>query len=121
MNEAALRAVGTVCVGCVSYLGLDFRLAPALIGIAAAFLVRVPLYKPKARFLAEASFTSLGMIATFVTIVDHQLGPGPAFWAGIGFGACASSMLEIGKSAMGSALQGRMQAAFKALLGLKAE
>lgn len=118
MTDIAARTAALACTGCISTLGLDFQAAPVLIGVSAAFLVRVPLIKPKGRFLSEASFSLLGMLGAFVTIVDQHAGPGPAFWWGIGFGAIASSLAEIGKSAMWSGVQDRLQAAGKALLGL---
>jgi hypothetical protein len=115
----AARAAALACTGCVSFIGLDFRLAPVLIGVSAAFLVRVPLFKPKARILAEASFTALGMIGTFAITVDQGFGPGKAFVAGIVLGAAASSLLEVGKSSFMAIVQDRMQAAGQALFGIK--
>lgn len=118
MSDIPARATALVCTGCVSLLGMDFRAAPVLIGLSAAFLVRVPLIKPKGRLLPEISFTLLGMLGAFVTIVDQKIGPGPAFWTGIGFGAVSASLAELGKSAMYGAFQERLQAAGRALLGL---
>jgi hypothetical protein len=114
VSETSARAVGLACTGCVSAWGLDFQAAPVLIGVSAAFLVRIPLIKPKGRLLSEASFTLLGMLGAFVTIIDQHSGPGPSFWWGIGFGAIASSLAEIGKSAMWSSVQAKLQAAAKA-------
>ena len=114
------RAAALACTGCVSFIGLDFRLAPVLIGVSAAFLVRVPLFKPKARILAEASFTALGMIGTFAITVDQGYGPGKAF-GGLESSsvAAASSLLEVGKSSFMAIVQDRMQAAGQALFGIK--
>lgn len=119
MNDIPVRAAVLACAGCVSFIGLDFKLAPVLIGVSAAFLVRVPLFKPKARLWAEASFTALGMIGAFSFIVDQGYGPGKAFAAGIVFGAAASSLLEVGKSSFMAIVQDRMQAAGQALFGIK--
>lgn len=117
MNETSARAVALACTGCVSKWGIDFQAAPVMIGLSAAFLVRIPLIKPKGRLLSEASFTLLGMLGAFVTIVDQHSGPGPAFWWGIGFGAIASSLAEIGKSAMWAGVHARLQAAAKVFIG----
>jgi hypothetical protein len=118
MSAIATRTVALACTACVSFMGLDFHPAPALIAVTSSFLVRVPLFRPRRRKLAEASFTLLGMLGAFVTVVDAEMGAGRAFWAGIAFGAIASSMLEIGKSATFGAMQTRFQAAANALLGL---
>lgn len=117
MNAVAARGVAVICAGCVSYLGLDFRLAPALIAVSSAFLVRVPLFKPH-KLLHEACWTLLGMLGAFVTVADQRIGSGPAFWTGIGFGAIASSLLQVGKSIMTGPIKERLQAAAKIMLGI---
>lgn len=116
MNVSQGRTIGALCAGCVSLGGLGFEAAPVMIGLSAALLVRVPLIKPHSRVLSEISFTMLGMLGSFVTIVDQHSGPGPAFWWGIGYGAIASSLAEIGKSAMWSGVQSRLQAAAKVFM-----
>ncbi len=119
MNETSARAIALAGPGVVSLLGIDFRLAPVVISVLAAFLVRVPLMKmTRANFASELTFTLLAMLGAFVTTVDHGIGVGPAFWLGIGFGAAGSSLIEIGKSVMGDAIKARFQAAANALLGL---
>jgi hypothetical protein len=96
-------------------MGMDVRPASVLAGVSAAFLVRVPLFKPKARLWAEISSTALGMSGAFWTIVDHNLAPGTAFWCGIVFGAGASSLLEIGKAMAASVWRERLTAALRIL------
>lgn len=120
MSESAVRAVALACTGCVSFIGLDFKLAPVLIGVSTAFLIRVPLFKPKARIFAELSFTAIGMIGSFAVIVDQSFGPGKAFATGVLAGAAASSLLEVGKSTFLSLVQDRLQAAGRAMFGIKA-
>lgn len=117
MNVTSARAAALAATGAVSFAGLDFQLAPMLIGVSAAFLVRVPLYKGK-RLLAEASFTAMAMVGAFATIADNRLGPGNAFWCGIMFGAAASSMMEIGRSIVTGAIRARLQAAGRVLFGV---
>ena len=119
MNETSARAIALAAPGMVSLIGIDFHLAPVLIGCLAALLVRVPLIKMSFASLAsELTFTLLAMLGAFVTIVDRNIGVGPAFWLGIGFGAAGSSIIELGKSVMGDAIKDRVQAAVNALLGL---
>jgi hypothetical protein len=119
MSPVAARAAGLICTGCVSFIGLDFRLAPVLIAVSTAALIRVPLFKPKARWLAELSFTVVGMIGAFAVTIDQSYGPGKAFATGIVFGGAASSLLEIGKSAFMAMVQERFQAAGRTLFGIK--
>jgi hypothetical protein len=119
MNPLAARAAGLICTGCVSFIGLDFKLAPVLIGMSTAALIRVPMFKPKARLWAELSFTVVGVIGSFAIIADNAYGPGKAFATGIVMGAAASSLLEVGKSAFFSMIGDRMQAAGRVFFGVK--
>jgi hypothetical protein len=118
VSEGPARAIALACTGCVTFIGMDFHLAPVVIAIAAAFLVRVPLFKPKANLVAELSFTLLGMLGAFVTVVDRDLHVGLSFWCGICFGGVASSLLEVGKSMARSAWKDRVEAAGRVLFGL---
>lgn len=119
MSAPLTRGAGLACSWCIAATGYDFRPATVIIGVVAAFLVRVPLWKPKAPIGTEISFSLLGMLGAAVTIVDHDLGPGSAFWCGIIMGGVSSSLLEIGKSVARSAVRDRIQAAAKILFNLK--
>lgn len=93
---------------------------PPVIGVAACILVRLPLFK-KATWGADACLTGLSMLGTYVTIVDHEIAPGSAFWVGIGFGAMGSTLIEIGKAFVSTAFKERFQAAGKILFGIKSD
>jgi hypothetical protein len=120
MSPPASAVAAAACAGCVTYLGLDFRPASAIIGILAAFLVRVPLLNSGTKIVPEASFILLGMLGAFVTIVDQRLGPGLSFMAGVCFGAVAGTLRELGKRLFTAALKDRFQAAMRLLLGMEA-
>jgi hypothetical protein len=113
------RVVCALAQGAACVIGLNFAVAPVLIGLSAAFLVRAPFIKLSSdKVVMEISLTMLAMLGTFVTIADHNTGPGNAFWCGIGFGSLGSGMIEIGKSVAIDALKSRAQAAVKVLFGI---
>lgn len=118
-SEGAARAACTVAAGCASAIGLSIPIAPAAIAMLAAFLVRAPLIKRGPGFWVDLSLTILAVLGAFVTVVDHEMGAGLAFWTGIGFGAMGSGMIEIGKNMLSGALKERFQAAGRVLFGIK--
>lgn len=117
MNDAATRAVAAAGPGVAASVGALLSYPP-IIGVSACILVRLPLFKFKS-WVADVCLTGLATLGTYVTIVDHDIASGSAFWVGIGFGAMGSTIIEIGKSAVTGAFKERFQAAGKILFGIK--
>ena len=117
-QEAAARGIMVAAPGIVSIAGMSIPIAPAIIGVAAALLVRAPLVRFRT---ADISITLLTMLGAFVAIADNQLGAGSAFWIGVGFGGTGTGLIQAGKSAMGSAIKDRAAKAFGVLFNVKGE
>jgi len=118
LNDTITRCASAVVPGTVCVIGMSVPLASAVIGTAACLMVRFAMFKRRA-FINWTCFTGLSVLGTVVTVSDHDIGPGLAFWIGIGFAAVASSLPSIGKAVMGDLLTERLQAAGRVLFGIK--
>lgn len=118
VNDTINRCASAVVPGTVCVIGMSVPLASAVIGIAACLMVRIPMFKRHA-VIKWTCFTGLSVLGTLVTVSDHDIGPGLAFWTGIGFASFASSLPAMGKALMGDVLTERLQAAGRVLLGIK--
>lgn len=117
-DSAAARAVGVAAPGIVSLYGMTFPIMPASIAVATVFLVRLPLLKFSR---AEISITFLAMLGAFLTVADHEIAGGTAFWIGVGFGGMGSGLIEAGKSAMAGTLKDRLGKAFGIMFNAKGD
>jgi hypothetical protein len=118
MNGAGTAAKVTTAVapGVFVAAGMAIPLASAAIAVAAVLLVRAPVLKLK---VGEISLTLLGMLGAFVTVVDHSMPPGTAFWIGIGFGGMGQGLVEAGKSSMAATLKDRLGKAMGVIFNTK--
>lgn len=91
--------------------------APVLIGLLSCFLVRLPLIRMH-NLLPDVCLTGLALIGTGVTISEYNIGAGPGFWFGMGFGALGSSLIEIGKGFVTSDIKLRFQKALRIMAGM---
>jgi hypothetical protein len=103
-NSAAARIAGVAAPGVASVAGMSIPIAPAVIAVATVVLVRAPLLKFRT---AEISLTLLAALGAFVTVVDHDMAAGSAFWIGVGFGGMGSGLIEAGKSSMAATIKDR--------------
>lgn len=103
--------------------GVPVPVVPAIIGILATILVRVivvtsPGGKKPLR-IYNVAVTCLAALGSVVFISDHSLGPGKAFWVGIGCGAAGVTIVEIAKSQFGAAAREGLKTVFQVLYGSK--
>lgn len=105
--------------------GVSVPVVPALIGVLAALLVRIIVVTSNTRRrnlrAYNVAVTLLTMLGTATWITDHSLGPGAAFWTGLGCGALGVGMIEIAKSQLFTALKTGGVAMLRALTGTRAE
>ena len=118
MNDTITRCASAAVPGTVCVIGMSVPLASAVIGISACLMVRLAMYKGGA-WAKWLCFTGLSVLGTVVTVSDQHIGPGLAFWTGIGLAAIGSSLPAIGKTVIGNVLVERLQAATRAFLGIK--
>lgn len=99
--------------------GVLVPVVPALIGILATLLVRIIIVtsSPDRRNLRiyNVSVTLLTMLGTGVWITDAQLGPGAAFWTGIGCGAAGVGLIELSRSQFMGAFRAGLRTMFQAM------
>lgn len=100
--------------------GVLVPVVPALIGILATLLVRIIIVTsstpPKRNLrIYNVSVTLLTMLGTGVWITDAQLGPGAAFWTGIGCGAAGVGLIELAKSQFIGAFRAGLRTMFQAM------
>jgi len=117
-DSAAARAASVAAPGIASIYGMSFPIVPAGIAVATVLLVRLPLLKFSR---AEISITLLAMLGAFITVVDHGVAGGSAFWIGVGFGGMGSGLIEAGKSAMANTLRDRLGKAFGIMFNAKGD
>ncbi len=99
--------------------GIMVPVVPAVIGILAALLVRIIVITSPSRRadnlkVYNIAVTVLTMLAAAVYITDRALGPGAAFWTGVGCGALGVSIVELARSQMGAALRAGMRSILNA-------
>lgn len=117
-NSAVARAAGVAAPGVASLYGMTFPIVPAGIAVATVLLVRLPLLKFTR---AEISITLLAMLGAFLTVADHNIAGGSAFWIGVGFGGMGSGLIEAGKSAMAGTLRDRLGTALGIMFNAKGD
>jgi hypothetical protein len=101
--------------------GIEVPVVAALIGVLATLLVRIIVVtsntRPRRNLRAyNVAVTLLTMLGTATWITDNELGPGAAFWTGLGCGALGVSLIEIAKSQMFAALKAGLRTALAAFL-----
>jgi hypothetical protein len=101
--------------------GVPIPIVPAIIGILATILVRVIVVTRSPRTTGRPlrvyniAVTLLAVLGAVTYISDHNLGPGSAFWTGIGCGAAGVTMVEIGRSKFLSALREGLRVAYETM------
>lgn len=117
-DSAVARAAGVAAPGIASIYGMTVPIVPAGIAVATVLLVRLPLLKFTR---SEISITLLAMLGAFLTVADHNIAGGSAFWIGVGFGGMGSGLIEAGKSSMANTLRERFGKAFGIMLNEKGD
>jgi hypothetical protein len=100
--------------------GVPIPIVPAIIGILATILVRVIVVTRSPRDgrplrIYNIAVTLLTVLGAVTYISDHNLGPGSAFWTGIGCGAAGVTMVEIGRSKFLVALREGVRVVYETL------
>lgn len=101
------------------YCGLGFTvpLAPTFVALLAVVLVRILVWTKTQSIAWNLTVCALAMLAAFVTVEGSTLNVFRAFWLGVGYGALGVSIIEIGKSAVGTALRDGLRTVAKGVLG----
>jgi hypothetical protein len=116
-TEGAARIAGSLGPSGLALVGLSNPAAPAVIAVLACVLVRIPLINGRT-LRADLSVTCLAILGAFVTTLDRELGAGQAFWLGLGFGGAGSTLIQVGKSAMGQLIGSRLKDALAVAFGV---
>ena len=117
-DSAVARAAGVAAPGIASVYGMSVPVLPAGIAVFTVLLVRLPLLKFTR---SEISVTLLAMLGAFLTVADHNIAGGSAFWIGVGFGGMGSGVIEAGKSSMAGTLRERLGRAFGIMFNSKGD
>lgn len=117
MNLTSAKIAVGASTGVISMAGMIVPVAPVLIAVSSAALVRIPFIKSP-RILFESTITVLCMLGSFTTVVDHNLSPGIAFWIGVGFGGLGSGIVPLGQKVLGGVLGARLKVALDAFMGV---
>jgi hypothetical protein len=80
--------------------GVMVPVVPVCIAMLSALMVRVIIITKgrKELWSYNVALTALALLGAAVTVSDHKIGAGMAFWVGGGFGACAVLIIEVMKS-----------------------
>lgn len=105
------------------YCGLGFTvpLAPTSVALLAVALVRILVWTKTQSIAWNLAVCALAMLAAFVTVEGSEINVFRAFWLGVGYGALGVGIIEIGKSALGTALRDGVRAVAKGVLGGEAK
>lgn len=112
ITKSCAAAAGVYCG-----LGLQVPVAPTIVACFAVILVRVLVWTRTQSILWNLTVCALAMLAAFVTVEGSTLNVFRAFWLGVGYGALGVSIIEIGKSAVGTALRDGLRTVAKGVLG----
>lgn len=112
ITKTCAAAAGVYCG-----LGLQVPVAPTIVACFAVILVRVLVWTRTQSVLWNLTVCALAMLAAFVTVEGSTLNVFRAFWLGVGYGALGVSIIEIGKSAIGTALRDGLRTVAKGVLG----
>ena len=112
ITKTCAAAAGVYCG-----LGLQVPVAPTIVACFAVILVRVLVWTRTQSILWNLTVCALAMLAAFVTVEGSTLNVFRAFWLGVGYGALGVSIIEIGKSAVGTALRDGLRTVAKGVLG----
>lgn len=112
ISKSCAAAAGIYCG-----LGLQVPVAPTIVACFAVILVRVLVWTRTQSALWNLAVCALAMLAAFVTVEGSTLNVFRAFWLGVGYGALGVSIIEIGKSAVGTALRDGLRTVAKGVLG----
>lgn len=111
ITKTCAAAAGVYCG-----LGLQVPVAPTIVACFAVILVRVLVWT-RTQSILWTHGCALAMLAAFVTVEGSTLNVFRAFWLGVGYGALGVSIIEIGKSAIGTALRDGLRTVAKGVLG----
>lgn len=117
MSDVAVRTVGAVGPGVFALLSPDW---PVLIGVASCVLVRLPMMRFKT-IVPDLCMLCLASMGAAVTIHEHSIQAGNAFWCGIGFGAMGSTLIEIGKGLLTSDVRTKWREVGKIIFSIKGD
>jgi hypothetical protein len=114
VTKTCVAAAGVYCG-----LGLEVPVAPTIVAMFAVVLVRVLVWTPARSIPWNVAVCLLAMLAAFASVEGSQLSVFRAFWLGVGYGALGVGIIEIGKSAVGTALRDGLRTVAKGVLGTK--
>lgn len=114
MDKTCVSAAGLYCG-----LGMMVPVAPTVIAIGAAVVVRILLWSKKQSFMWNMCVMLLAALATFATMEGDSSSPFSGFWIGVGYGGAGQGIINMGRNAMMSTLKERMTKAVDAFLGTK--
>lgn len=102
--------------------GFGVPVVPSVIAVLSSLLVRIIVITSPARRAQNlkaynVAVTLLAMLGAAVYVTDNNLGPGSAFWTGVGCGALGVGIVELARSQMGSALRAGLRTMFAAMSG----
>ena len=102
-------------------LGLQVPVAPTIVAVAAVGLVRILVWTRTQSVVWNLTVCALAMLAAFATVEGSTINVFRAFWLGVGYGALGVGIIEIGKSAVGTALRNGLRTVAKGVLGPEPE
>lgn len=114
--KECVAVAGTYCG-----LGLSVPIVPTAVAVIAVVIVRILVWTKTQSPAWNVAVILLCSIAAFVTVEGSDMNTFRAFWTGVGYGALGVGIVEIGKSAMTSALRERFAKAMGVLFGVSTE
>jgi hypothetical protein len=111
VTKGCAAAAGIYCG-----LGLEVPIAPTIVACFAVLLVRILVWTRTQSVPWNLAVCALAMLAAFATVEGSSLNVFRAFWLGVGYGALGVGIIEIGKSAIGTALRDGLRATARGML-----
>jgi len=112
VSKACAVAAGIYCG-----LGLQVPVAPTVVALFAVLLVRLLVWTRTQSVTWNVAVCLLAMLAAFATVEGSTLNVFRAFWLGVGYGALGVGIIEIGRTAIGTALRDGLRTVAKGVLG----